>query len=229
MTYSLIVCTYNRDKFIYQTLEHIAHNSFDKSRYELLVIDNNSSDTTQSLCQDFANLYPEVTFRYFLEKNQGLSYARNRGIVEAQGDFLIFLDDDSFIAQYYLVQLDQYLAHYPDAIAFGGRIAPLFESGITPAWLCSWTYSWVSAINLGNNVTLFKDNKYPIGANMGIKKSALNLVGNFNTQLGRTYKNLMTGEEKDLFLRLRQINNKIYYFPKVFVQHVIPPQRTTKE
>ena len=229
MTYSLIICTYNRDKFIYRTLEHIAQNKFDRDRYELLVIDNNSNDNTKSLCNDFANLYPEVPFHYYLELNQGLSYARNRGISESKGDLLIFLDDDSFVAQDYLMQLDKSLQQCEDAIAFGGRIAPLFESGQTPSWLCHWTYTWVSAINMGNDITLFKDKKYPIGANMGIRRDAIEMVGDFNTDLGRSYKNLMAGEEKDLFLRLRQLNDKIYYFPSVFVEHVIPPQRTTKE
>jgi len=64
---------------------------------------------------------------------------------------------------------------------------------------------------------------------MGIKADILNKVGNFNKKLGRSKKNLMAGEEKDIFNRIKNIGGKIYYFPNIAVQHVIPPQRTTDE
>ncbi|MEG2071427.1 MAG: hypothetical protein RR034_08660, partial [Bacteroidales bacterium] len=101
--------------------------------------------------------------------------------------------------------------------------------GIAPKWLCKWTYSWVSAINKGNQVVLFTGKSYPIGANMGFRKECIQECGDFNTQLGRTKKNLLAGEEKDLFHRVKEKNYKIYYFPDIEVEHVIPPTRTTKE
>ncbi len=161
-----------------------------------------------------------------METNQGLSYARNRGINEAQGDILIFLDDDAMVSSDYLIQLQKYIAEYPDMSAFGGKITPLFESGITPKWLSKWTYTLVSAINMGDAVREFKGNKYPIGANMGFRRSTLEKIS-FNTALGRTGKNLMAGEEKDIFNKIKAESGKIYYFPYIAVQHVIPASRTT--
>ena len=64
---------------------------------------------------------------------------------------------------------------------------------------------------------------------MGIRKATIEKTGVFNTQLGRSKKNLMGGEEKDLFERIRQQGGNIYYFPDVVVQHLIPPSRTTYE
>ena len=209
---SIIVCTYNRDKYIYNVLKS-----------------NNSTDDTEKECIRFQSDYPEVKFRYFLETAQGLSFARNRGIKESRGEILLFLDDDSFVQKDYLVNLVRNLEDYPDADAFGGKITPLFESGVTPEWLAKWNKSWISAIDLGNRVKLFKKGKYPIGANMGIRRSCLEAVGDFNTKLGRSRKNLMGGEEKDIFNRIRNQGGKIYYFPDVEVQHIIPPSRTTKE
>ena len=87
----------------------------------------------------------------------------------------------------------------------------------------------MSAIDLGDKVCQFKGKAFPIGANMGIRKAMLDKIGVFNTQLGRSKKNLMGGEEKDLFERIRQQGGSIYYFPDVLVQHVIPPTRTTKD
>ena len=226
---SIIVCTYNRDKYLYGALRCIAENGFPTEAYEIVLVNNMSTDNTEAECQRFGNDYPDVNFRYMVETNQGLSFARNRGIAESRGDTLLFLDDDSYIQPNYLTNLQRQLDTYPDADAFGGKIDPVFESGEAPKWLSKWNYSWVSAIDLGDKVCPFKGQAFPIGANMGIRKAMLEKTGNFNTQLGRSKKNLMGGEEKDLFERIMQQGGSIFYFPDVVVHHVIPPTRTTKD
>lgn len=226
---SLIVCTYNRRQYIYSALQHIAANRYDASKYEIVLVNNNSTDDTEVECKRFVADYSDVPFYYFIETKQGLSHARNRGIHESKGDVLVFLDDDSLVDPDYLPRLEQYMVQYPDMMAFGGRITPLFESGVAPVWLSPWTYSWVSAIDMGKQVRLFEGGKFPIGANMGIRRECIDKIGLFNTSLGRTEKNLMGGEEKDLFNRVKAQGMPIYYFPYIHVHHVIPPQRTTDE
>lgn len=226
---SIIICTYNRDKFLYDALQHVAVNNFPTENYEIVLINNNSTDNTETECQRFEKNFPQINFRYFVETKQGLSHARNRGIDESRGDILVFLDDDSFVKSDYLEKLQQNLSRHSEAMAFGGKISPLFESGETPKWLCKWTYSWVSAIDKGNEVIPFEGNSYPIGANMGFRKSCIAECGNFNPELGRTKKNAMGGEEKDIFNRLKEKQMPILYFPDIQVEHVIPPQRTTTD
>ena len=227
--FSLIICTYNRDKFLYDTLLHVVANNFPTDNYEIVLVNNNSTDNTEQECERFKADFPDVQFRYFVETKQGLSHARNRGIIESRGDVLVFLDDDSFVKPDYLRNLQKQMDDHPEAMAFGGKITPRFETGETPKWLCKWTYSWVSAIDKGDGVVLFEGSSYPIGANMGFRKECLKQCGNFNTELGRTKKNLMGGEEKDIFNRVKAQNMLIFYFPDIQVEHVIPPQRTTKE
>lgn len=210
-------------------LEHIAACHYPADKYEIVLVNNKSTDNTEQECRRFEAAYPDVPMRYFLETNQGLSHARNRGIAEAKGDVLVFLDDDSLVCPDYLQHLEAYVERYPDMMAFGGRIAPLFESGKEPEWLGKWSYSWVSAINKGDAVCLFEGSSYPIGANMGFRRSCIEMVGVFNTSLGRTEKNLMGGEEKDIFSRVRDKGYKIYYFPDINIQHVIPERRTTDQ
>lgn len=227
--FSIIVCTYNRDKYLYGALQCIAENGYPADAYEIVLVNNMSTDNTEDECRRFRNDYPDVDFRYFVETQQGLSFARNRGIEESRGDTLVFLDDDSYIQPDYLINLQRQLEAHSDADAFGGKIDPVFESGEAPKWLSKWNYSWVSAIDLGTEVCPFTGKAFPIGANMGIRKDMLSRIGVFNTELGRSKKNLMGGEEKDLFERIRQHGGNIYYFPDVLVQHVIPPSRTTKD
>ncbi len=226
---SVIICTYNREKFLYEALSRLTLNDFPHANYEIVLVNNNSTDNTESESKRFANDFPDIQFRYFVETSQGLSYARNRGIDESRGDILVFLDDDSFVKPDYLSNLQKQMKQHPEAMAFGGKITPLFESAETPKWLCKWTYSWVSAIDLGDKTVPFEGNTYPIGANMGFRKKCLEQCGNFNTELGRNKKNLLAGEEKDLFNRLKDNNMPILYFPDIHVEHVIPPQRTTRD
>lgn len=225
---SVIICTYNRDKYIYNALRSLAENKFPTDAYEIVLVDNNCTDNTKSECERFTEDYPKVCFRYFVETNQGLSYARNRGIREAAGEILLFIDDDAFVQEDYLNNLSLHLQSCPDAAAFGGKITPLYESGKVPAWMSRWTYSWVSAIDKGRQVCLFKGGAYPIGANMGFRRSAMPDEG-FNIALGRNKGNLMGGEEKDIFNRMKLKNARIYYFPDIEVLHVIPEKRTTRE
>lgn len=224
---SVIICTYNRDKYLGETLQRLAGNHFE-GPWELLLINNNSTDSTETICHTFATQHPNISFRYLVETKQGLSYARNRGIQEAKGDWLVFLDDDAFVGENYLERLLQYIHDLPQMDAFGGRISPLFENGEMPAWFSKWSASWVSAIDKGDKVCPFTKD-YPIGANMGFSKRIADQCGLFNTDLGRSGKNLIGGEEKDYFNRLKSLNATIYYLPEIEVQHCIPSSRTTDE
>lgn len=225
---SIIICTYNREQYLGETLERLAANRYDGA-WELVLVNNNSTDSTAQICADFEAANKEVPFRYFVETNQGLSHARNRGMAEAKGEWLIFLDDDAFVQQDYLARLERYTKELSDMVAFGGRIYPLFESGEAPKWLCRWNRSWLSALDKGDMLGTFEGAEYPIGANMGFSRRMYEVCGGFDTTLGRSGKNLIGGEEKDYFNRIKAQNGKIYYLPEIAVQHCIPPSRTTEE
>ena len=226
---SIIVCTYNRANFLYNALESIARNDFPHNEYEIVLVNNNSTDSTEEKCKMFAEKFPDVNFRYCTETKQGLSHARNKGIAESQGNFLVFLDDDVIVKQDYLRNLKTNLDNSPNLMAFGGKITPKFESGQPPKWLNRWMYSLLSAIDKGNSIKVFANGKYPIGANMGFKRKCFDKCGMFNTELGRIGDILLGGEEKDIFMRLRAKGIPPYYLPNVEIEHIIPESRTTIE
>jgi Glycosyltransferases involved in cell wall biogenesis len=95
MKLSVIFCTYNREKYLYNALKSISQQNIPYHDYEIVMVNNNSTDSTESICKQFRYDYPGVNFRYFLETQQGLSYARNRGVQESRGDILVFVDDDA--------------------------------------------------------------------------------------------------------------------------------------
>lgn len=224
---SVIICTYNREKYIYECLSRLAKNTEQKG-WEIVLVNNNSTDLTAAECERFVADFKPTNYRYFIETQQGLSFARNRGVAEAKGDWLVFLDDDAMVETDYVANLQTHLTQHPEAGAFGGQIEPFFEDG-EPAWYSKWSMGFVSAIDRGDKVHVFPGNKFPIGANMGIKREVVEKVGVFNTELGRTGNNLLAGEEKDLFNRIRKAGYEILYLPNIGVKHCIPGRRTTRE
>lgn len=221
---SIIICTYNREDCILRPLQALAGEDF--KDFEVVLVDNNSTDSTATLLKGFLSEHPDFPLRYFLETNQGLSFARNRGLNEARGETIVFLDDDAVPCEGYLEKLSRHLVELPEVGAFGGKIVPLFEDCSAPKWLCRWSLSWLSALDMGDKVKEFKRG-FPIGANMIFRSQALKACGLFDTSLGRVEKNLMGGEEKDIFRRLKSLGHKVFYLPDVEVSHIIPESRTS--
>lgn len=222
---SVIICTYNRVHYIEKVLDALHNEDF--KDYEVLVVDNNSTDGTLQKVRDYADAHPDFPLRLLQESRQGLSWARNTGIRESHGDILAFLDDDAIPRKGYLAELESGMKTHPQACGFGGKIIPLFDECPAPKWLCRWTLSWVSGLDKGERNCYFKGKEFPIGANMGLRRSAITECGEFNTTLGRSAGNLMGGEEKDLFRRIKTHGGKIIYLHSVIVDHVIPQKRTT--
>src|ERR1700761_5932770 len=95
--YSIIICTYNRCTFLRDTIVSILDALHDRSDFEIVIINNNSTDRTEDVVKGFQNDF----VKYFLETKQGLSHARNRGLAEAKNDILVYLDDDIGIVPNY--------------------------------------------------------------------------------------------------------------------------------
>jgi len=225
---SVIVCTYNRQEYLPDCLKHLANQSADNREFEVLIIDNNSTDHTANIASDFIKSHPEMNVHYFCEMNQGHTFARNRGIKEAKGDILSFIDDDAFVDTDFIKEIQSYFKEHGEVSAVGGKILPVYE-GKHPKWMSKYLLTLVSALDMGNSPKKFKGSKFPIGANMAFRSEVFEKYGHFNTDLGRRGSGLEGGDEKEVFLRLKREKEEIHYVPKVKVDHIIPEKRLTKE
>ena len=226
---SIIICTYNRDKYIYNALRSIAENSFPFEQYEIVLINNNSTDNTERECKRFQNDFPQVNFNYVVEENQGLSFARNRGIDEAKGEILVYIDDDATVNDKYLKTIDDFFKEKPETMAAGGAIFPVYET-VEPSWMSHYTRVLITAYkNEGKKVIQFKGNKFPSGGNAAYRKTVFDKAGKFNTNLGRKGESLIGAEEKALFDIIKRLKMPIFYLPDMILYHIIPPVKLTKE
>lgn len=225
---SVILCTYNRERYIYNVLQSIAAGGF--GDYEIVLVNNNSTDGTESECQRFAKDHPEVAMRYCVEKQQGLSYARNRGIMESQGEVLVYVDDDAVVNREYLQTYADFFNRNKEAVAAGGPITPRYDGCEEPSWMSHYTRQLVTGeLNLGTREREFPKGAFPGGGNAAYRKSVFNEVGLFNVELGRKGNSLIGAEEKDLFDKMTSRGMKFYYLPNAILYHLIPPKKLTQD
>ncbi|MDR3057858.1 MAG: glycosyltransferase family 2 protein [Prevotella sp.] len=228
MKLSVIFCTYNREKYLYNALKSIATQDFPYQDYEIVMVNNNSTDSTEKICKKFQDDYPQMDFRYFLETNQGLSYARNRGVKESRGDILIFVDDDATVFDFYLSFIKLFFEAHPEVSACGGPIVPVYEVE-KPKWLSHYTEQLIGgALYEGDKVKPFRNGKYPGGGNSAFRKEVFEKYGLFNVDLGRKGTGLIGAEEKDLYDRLTRGGEVFYYLPQMGIHHYIPEKKLTE-
>jgi glucosyl-dolichyl phosphate glucuronosyltransferase len=107
MKITVIMCTYNRCHSVARAMGSVAASTLPNSvKWEVIVVDNNSSDQTRQVIEDFCGWHLG-RFRYVFEPKQGLSHARNAGIQEAQGNILAFTDDDVTVQPNWLQKPDR--------------------------------------------------------------------------------------------------------------------------
>lgn len=225
---SIIFCTYNRERYIYNAMKSIAEQNFSRGDYEIILINNNSTDRTEALCKKFGTDYPDIDFQYYIETNQGLSYARNRGVKESKGDILVFVDDDATVYDEYLSSIDSFFDSHPSVSACGGPIKPVYEVE-KPKWLSHYTEQLIGgALYEGDKIKPFRNGKYPGGGNSAFRKEVFEKYGLFNVELGRKGTGLIGAEEKDLYDRLTKGREEFYYLPQMGIYHYIPEKKLTE-
>jgi glycosyltransferase involved in cell wall biosynthesis len=217
---SVVICTYNREKYLPVCLNHLRNQTASKEVFEIVIINNNSSDATESICKKFILENPTLNITYALETNPGLSHARNKGIELSKGEIICFIDDDGFAMPNYIeiIQLYTTNTNYDDYISFGGKVIPCFNEGMEPIWLSKYIDGVVSKVDLGDKVKDF-DKKYPAGCNMIFRKEFFEKHGVFNADLHTR------GDDKFVFDKLKKAGLKTLYIPELKVNHFIDDYR----
>ena len=220
---SIVICTYNRQDYLPKCLMHLKNQNCSSEDFEIILINNNSTDKTEQICQGFLKENPDLNINYFVEINPGLSFARNRGIKEAKGSIICFIDDDGFAIPEYVNIISDFSTNinYSNYIAFGGKVIPCYNEGKAPKWISPHISGLVSEVDLGRKVKLFSK-KYPAGCNMIFRREFFEKYGGFNTDLHTR------GDDKFIFLKLKEVGHRILYIPSLIVSHFIDDYRLEK-
>lgn len=218
-----IVCTHNRSEYLSKALQSLFSQTLKWDDYEILVVDNASTDNTaiqiSQLAQQVSNL------RYEYEPTPGLSRARNRGYLSAQGKYVAYLDDDAIAAPDWLENILKAFARLPpEAGLLGGKALPIWEAE-RPAWLTKQLLPYLSLLDLAEPSLRLGPNQYVVGVNMAMPRRLLEQIGGFQISLGRHGKMLLSNEELLLKQMLENLGYSTYYDSSVVVHHHIPADR----
>jgi len=221
---SVVICSYNRRVLVERAIRSLTCQSVDASRFEVLLVDNNSRDGTLEWAIEFAKEFSSL--RVFRETEQGLSFARNRGAREARAPFVAFLDDDAVaVPEWVEALLATLAASPPGTVAVGGRIE-LDWSRPRPFWLPDEARGWLGYFTLPaerKDMRAGTDNLR--GGNMVIERAALVDVGLFDTRLGRSKEGLMGNEEVEFQRRLERLGRPMAYAHDAVIYHLVHPER----
>lgn len=216
---SIVICTYNRAALLKMAIESVVLPNKTSNRYEIIVVDNNSTDDTRTVIEDYAAHYSQI--HYVFEKNQGLSFARNRGWKEAKGEYVIYLDDDAKAKDGWLSAAAQ-VAEELNPDLFGGPFFAFYLQS-KPKWF----KDQYGSHSLGENSRYLNPGEFLTGGNMAIRRSLLQKLNGFKNNFGMSGNKIAFGEETELQIRIRleNPNSRIYYEPNMSILHLVRPEK----
>ena len=226
-TASVIVSTRNRAQLLRGCLESLLAER-PAIAWEVIVVDNASTDETAATVERCRELAGGVRFEYLVEERLGLSHARNRGVADARGEYLLFTDDDVLVQPGWVDALCAGFAQ-DDVAAVAGCVRPQWPSP-PPRWLAGRHAGVLALTDFGDDARDLTEDEVPVGANMAIRASALGGSAQpFDPRLGHQGSTYFAYEEFELFGELRAGGGRFAYRPDAVVRHRILPERMTWE
>ena len=218
---SVIICTHNRCETLRTALDSfLGQKDIDYINYELIIVDNNSSDDTPGTVEQFRPVIGD-RLKYIWEERKGISFARNKGIQAASGKIIMFTDDDILVDRCWLRNLYAVFQE-KGCDGVGGRVLPIYPDNC-PSWVKE------NAVKLSGSVVIYDygdvirklDNTMHefIGANIAFKREMFDEVGMFREDI--TY----VGEDREFIRRLLKHNKELYYCGKAVIHHPVDLKR----
>lgn len=218
---SVVITTYNRCQALAGALTAVLGQEGGGARYEVIVVDNNSTDQTRQVVDRFID-EGHTNLRYVFEGRQGISHGRNAGIVAARSPIVAFTDDDVRVAPDWVTQVKRAFDEHPDADCVGGKILPLWPMA-PPRWLTREHWWPLPVVDYGE-VRRLSTAQHPLilpTANASFRRALFERIGLFSPEFsGR--------EDLELLIRLWRAGLKGIYVPEVVVEAEIEVERLAK-
>ncbi len=214
VTFSVIITTFNRSQTLVKCLETLCDLDYPKEDYEVIIVNNNSSDNTEEVALNFIEQNPDTDIKYYFVPRPGQVYARQIGILASKNEVLSFTDDDGLLVNDWLKEVAKVFNMSDEIVGVAGKIEILWDK-TPPAWVINYEEQ-LGKLDYGDN------EKYEVGlymnaGNLHIKKDVLIEVGGFNPEMVGEW--LIGDGETGLWLRLKKRNMKIGWAPKALMYH----------
>jgi glycosyltransferase involved in cell wall biosynthesis len=227
---SVVIGTYNRCEVLRGALESLMNQDSGGTAYEVIVVDNNSTDDTRNMVENLREQFGRNNLIYCFERTQGVSHARNRGIAAARGHLIAFTDDDIRPARNWISSVAKGFNKFPNADCIGGKVLPP-PSIQFPPWLTAKHWTPLALLDLGSKPINLDVRNGPglVAANMAVRASVFADVGTFQPQLQRVKNGIGSMEDHEFQLRLMNARKNLMYVPDLVVHAHVLPERLTKD
>lgn len=222
MRLSAVVCTHNRREDLRRCLDAFAAL---EDPIEVIVVDSASSPSCRDAVEAFASSIPELT--YVRDEVPGLSRARNRGLGEASGEIVAFVDDDAAPRPDWARWIVEPFERDPRVGCVGGACHAFFPDCERPRWLSDRLLQFAGITRFQSAREARSSAEWPFGANIAFRRDAIMDVDGFPEHLGRTGTALLSGEESAAIAALRDGGWRIELQPHAAVDHAVPAARCT--
>jgi glycosyltransferase involved in cell wall biosynthesis len=206
MKFSIIICGYNEAQYLDACFQSCLNQQYLKDEYEIIFIDNDSTDDSASI----VSKYPEV--RTAVELRRGPSEARNKGISMAKGDIFLFLDADAELAPTYLSNCEQVFNTDVKIGAVTGKVLPSLSTWIS-------NYQGVAILENYPRFNRRKDMHACPSCNLAIRRDVIKKTGGFFEGILSPSGVNRSGEDKELCERIRKEGFVIVYEPSIYIRH----------
>lgn len=228
---TVAIPTYNGASRLPKLLDRLrSQKDCDRIAWEIIIVDNNSSDRTAQVVRDYQAIWPqEYPIRYYLETEQGAAFARLRAVREAKGELVGFLDDDNLPDPNWLTAACSFAKQHPKAGAWSGQTHGEYE--ISPPENFNRIQAFLAIREYGLQPKLFEPEKLrlPTAAALVVRKQAwLESVPQRPTLLGRLGESMLGGEDYEPLLYMHKKGWEIWYNPTMHAYHQIPSWRLEK-
>jgi len=222
---SVIICTWNRATLLRKTLNQFkALEIPDRLSWELLLVDNASTDNTLAVAEEFADVLP---LRIVQELRPGKSYAANKAVELSRGEILLWTDDDALVDGKWIVSFLKAFERLQADIVYG-KVEPWWETE-PPAWYSNEFASRLALLDHGPNEMLMNSQGGSgYGVNYGFRRNVFEKIGPFRVDFGPTKKQGFGGEDTLFFEAAHERKLKVGYSPFILVRHFIPIERCNK-
>ena len=226
MDITVAIPTYNGALRLPEVFQHLQRQvETDAITWEILIIDNNSSDDTQKVIALYQkNALPQM--RYSKELRQGAGFARDRAFREAQGELVAFLDDDTIPNPDWVSAVAKFAQLHPQAGAYGSRIRA--DYAVPPPPNFDRIASFFAITDRGSKPQLYRKNSrlLPPSAGLVVRKSVWQeYVPPEMTLTGRIEDSMLTGEDLEMLSYIQLSPWEIWYNPMMEITHQIPAVR----
>ena len=224
---SLLVCTYNRCEDLRELLETaLAQETEGRFNYEVVVVDNNSTDKTRSIVEEFIAA-GHNNLRYLFEERQGKSHALNTGLQAVRGWAYVITDDDFVLPPDWARGIYDGFDQHPDVAFVSGKVLPLWQAE-PPAWLTNRHWSALAMADYGDKQFITDESNQICLLACAFRVDDVVAVGGYHGELGPQKGRTGATEDLDLLIRLWKSGRKGLYLPHVSFRHKATADRLTK-